>query len=148
MEDRIARFVKDHPDAAMATTRLDGSVHVARIELAVVNGRIWSSGSEDLVRTKNLRRDPRSTLFVFGPHPDWIGLETVVDLVDGPDSPKLHLELMRERHRGLAPAGMVMGHDDRIGGDRLYREDEYTEHIASEKRLIYDFEIRRAYGNY
>jgi Pyridoxamine 5'-phosphate oxidase len=148
VDEQVAQFVKNHPDAAMATIRPDGSTHVARIELAVVSGRIWSSGSDRLIRTKNLRRDPRCTLFVFGPHPDWVGLETVVDLIDGPDSPKLHLELMRERHKGLAPAGMVMGHDDEIAGDRLYREDEYIEHIASEKRLIYDFEIRRAYVNY
>jgi hypothetical protein len=148
VDERIAQFVKKHPDAAMATNRPDGSTHVARIELAVVNGRIWSSGSDSLVRTKNLRRDPRCTLFVFGPHPDWVGLETVVDLVDGPESPRFHLELMRERHKDVAPVGMVMGHDDEIGGDRLYREDEYIDHITSENRLIYDFQIRRAYGNY
>ncbi|MFZ0665962.1 MAG: pyridoxamine 5'-phosphate oxidase family protein [Acidimicrobiales bacterium] len=148
MDSRIAQFVERHPDAAMITLRGDGSSHMARIELAVVDGRLWSSGAEDLVRTRNLRCDRRCSLFVFGPHPDWVGLETEVNLLDGVDSPQLHVKLMNERHKGLAPEGMVMGHDDRIGGDRLYSMDEYTRHIACEKRLIYDFEVKRAYGNF
>jgi Pyridoxamine 5'-phosphate oxidase len=148
MDSRIAQFVKMHPDAAMITLRPAGSAHMARIEVAVVEGRIWSSGAEDLVRTRNLRRDPRCSLFVFGPHPDWVGLETQVTLLDGAESVEMHVKLMGERHNGLVPEGMVMGHDDRIGGDRLYSMDEYTRHIACDKRLIYDFEIKRVYGNF
>jgi hypothetical protein len=148
MDSRIAQFVKRYPDAAMITLRPDGSAHMARIEVAVVEGRIWSSGAEDLVRTRNLRQDPRCSLFVFGPHPDWVGLETQVNLFDGAESVDMHVKLVGERHKGLVPEGMVMGHDDRIGGDRLYSMDEYTRHIACDKRLIYDFEIKRVYGNF
>jgi hypothetical protein len=55
---------------------------------------------------------------------------------------------MGVRHHGLAPDGMVLGHDDTIGGDRLFSEDEYITHVRAEERLIYQFNIRRAYGNY
>lgn len=148
MDEQLRTFIDHYPDAAMITLRRDGSAHMARIEVAVVDGRVWSSGGPNLVRTKNLRRDPRCSLFVFGPHPHWVGLETEVMLLDGPDSPYLHIRLMRARHKRSAPDGKILGHDDKLGHDREYSEDEYVEHIRAEQRLIYDFDIRRAYGNY
>jgi hypothetical protein len=148
LDERLETFIEAHPDAAMVTLRQDGSPHLARIEVAVVEGRLWSSGSPTLVRTRNLRRDPRCSLFVFGPHPDWVGLDTEVDLLDGPDAPQLHVRLMRARHQDSAPAGMILGHDDALGHDRPYAEDEYLEHVRAEQRLIFQFNIRRVYGNY
>jgi hypothetical protein len=148
LEDKIKNFVRRHPDAAMITTRKNGTTHMARVEVAIVDGRLWSSGSPSLVRTGNLRRDPRCSLFVFGPHPHWIGLETEVTLLDGPDAPDLHVRLMQARHGDNAPAGTVLGHDDALGRDRPYPLDEYIEQIRAEQRLIYEFSVRRAYGNY
>jgi len=148
MNERIATFIEGHPDAAMITLRPDGTSCMARIELAIVDGRIWSSGRPGLVRTGNLRRDRRCSLFVFGPHPVWVGLETEVTMLDGPDAPNLHVRLMRARHKDTAPAGIIMGHDDKLGHDRAYSEDEYLEHIRTEQGLIYQFEVLRAYGNY
>jgi hypothetical protein len=150
VDDRITTFIEDHPDAAMVTLRRDGTAHMARIEVAVVDGRLWSSGSPTLVRTVNLRRDPRASLMVFAapPDPRWVGLETEVALLEGPDAPDLHVRLMHARHGDAAPEGMIIGHDDALGHDRAYPEDEYLDHIRAEQRLIYDFEVRRAYGNY
>ena len=45
MDDRLRAFIERHPDAAMITYRPDGTAHMARIELGVVDGRIQSSGS-------------------------------------------------------------------------------------------------------
>lgn len=148
MDDVIKDFVNRYPDAAMITRRKDGTAHMARIEVAIVDGRLWSSGSPTLVRTRNLRRDPRCSLFVFGPHPYWMGLETEVTMLDGPDAPDLHVRLMRETHGDSAPAGTVLGHDDALGRDRPYPLDEYIEDIRAKQRLIYEFSVRRAYGNY
>jgi hypothetical protein len=120
---------------------------MARIEIAIVGDRIWSSGGPELVRTKNLRHDPRCSLFVFGPHPVWVGLETKVSLLKGPQAGELHVKLMRARHGDASPQGMVLGHDDELGEDRLYTEEEYLSHIATDRRLIYDFEIERTYEN-
>ncbi|KJE23489.1 Pyridoxamine 5'-phosphate oxidase [Frankia torreyi] len=150
MDERLARFIGDHPDAAMITLRPDGSAHAARIEVALVEGRLWSSGAQALTRTGNLRRDPRGTLFVFAPPPDprWAGLATTVRLLDDPDAPDLHVRLMRARHGDAAPAGMLLAHDDAVGGDRPWLPDEYRTHVQAERRLIYDFTVTRAYGNY
>jgi hypothetical protein len=105
MDERLSAFIDAHPDAAMTTLRKDGAVHVARIEIAIVDGRLWSSGAPELARTRNLRRDARCTLFVFAPPPDprWIGLETEVTLLDGPEAPQLHVRLMRKRHAASTP---------------------------------------------
>jgi Pyridoxamine 5'-phosphate oxidase len=148
MDERLKAFIGANPDAAMITLRRDGTSHMARIEVAVVDGRIWSSGSPSLVRTRNLRRDSRCSLFVFGPHPQWVGLETRVTILDGPDAPELHVRLMSVRHAEATPAGMVMGHDDVLGHDRAWPVDEYLEHVRSEGRLIYEFDIDRSYGNF
>jgi hypothetical protein len=148
MDEKIGLFVEEHPDAAMITLRRDGSAHMARIEVGVVDGRIWSSGGPELVRTRNLKRDPRCSLFVFVAHPEWVGLETKVSLLEGPEDAQMHVELMRARHGDAAPEGMVLGHDDELGRDRLYSEEEYLSHIERDGRLIYEFEIERAYGNF
>ena len=39
-----------------------------------------------------------------------------------------------------------MAHDDVVGHDRPYDLDEYARHLASQDRVIYDFEVRHAYG--
>src|SRR3954452_18061171 len=105
MDERLRAFVDQPPDAAMITLSKDGSAHMARIEVTVVDGRPWSSGARRLVRTRNLRCDPRCSLFVFGENPHWVGLETDVTLLDGPDAPDQPLRLIRARPTGHAPAG-------------------------------------------
>ena len=62
-EDRA--FLEQNHSAAMTSLRRDGTAHVVRIGVALVDGKIWSSSTEGRLRTRNLRRDPRSTLFVF-----------------------------------------------------------------------------------
>jgi len=148
MEDKLVRFVLGNPDAAMVTHRADGTSHMARIEVGLVDGRLWGTGSSKLIRTRNLRRDPRSSLFVFGPHPHWAGLETTVTILEGPDVAPLLASLMRVRHPGKAPEGMVFAHDDIRGVDRVYSEEEYTERVIADGRLVYEFTILRAYGKY
>lgn len=148
MDEQMVELIEQFPDTAMITRRPDGSAHMARIEVAMVDGRLWSSGAPHLIRTRNLRHDPRCSLYFAAPRPDhrWLGLETEVALLDGPDAPELHVRLMRARH-GDGPAGTVMGHDDALGHDRPYPLDEYLDHVRAEQRLIYEFAVRRAYGN-
>ena len=148
MEEKLAQFVQGNPDAAMITHRADGSSHMARIELGLVDGRLWATGSDKLIRTRNLRRDPRGSLFVFGPYPQWAGLETTVTILDGADVAPLLASLMRARHPGKAPEGMVFAHDDLQGRDRVFSAQEYTERVVADGRLIYEFAILRAYGKY
>jgi len=127
-EDRD--FLERHHAAAMVTLRADGTPHVARVGVGLVDGKLWSSGTRGRVRTTHLRRDPRSTLFVFDTENAWrwLGLETTVTILDGPDAPELNLALYR----------VLAGEPD-----DLY---EYLSAMKTEERLIYEFEISRSYG--
>src|SRR5258708_20966799 len=96
LSERQRQFVEDHNAAAMVTVGADGLAKVARVGVAVVDGKLWSSGTEDRVRTKRLRRDPRCTLFVYDvSSPLWLAIEATVTILDGPDAPPLSLRLFR-----------------------------------------------------
>lgn len=129
MEDKVRRFLENNHDAVMATTKKDGRPHVARVGIGLVDGKLWSSGTQTRVRTKHLRRDPRSTLFVFGESRwEWLGLETTVSILDGSDAPQLNLELYRT----------LAGEPDDT--------EEYLQAMVTEQRLIYEFAIEKSYG--
>jgi PPOX class probable F420-dependent enzyme len=131
MDDRVRSFLERHHAAVQATIKPDGQPHVARIGVGLVDGKLWSSATQDRVRTGYLRRDPRSTLFLAGSGgQEWLGLETIVTILDGPDAPQLNLRLYRE----------LAGEPDDV--------DEYLQAMVAEKRLIYEFEIGRAYGQF
>jgi hypothetical protein len=115
----------------MVTTRADGFPHVARVGIGLVDGKLWSSGTQDRVRTGHVRRDPRGALFVSGSGPQsWLGLDCRIRILDGDDAPQLNLELYR----------VLAGEPKDL--------DEYLGAMARERRLIYEFEIREAYGQY
>ena len=125
------QFLENQRDAVMITTKKDGIPHVARVGIGMVEGKLWSSGTQDRVRTAHVRRDPRATLFVPGSDRwQWMGLETTVTVLDGPDAPQLNLKLYRT----------LAGEPDDV--------EEYLEAMVTEKRLIYEFEPLRAYGSF
>jgi PPOX class probable F420-dependent enzyme len=130
MRDQDREFLERHHAAAMITLKPDGSPHVARVGVGLVEGRLWSSGTRGRIRTGYLRRDPRSTLFVFDPADPWrwLALETTVTILEGPDAPELNLSLYRA----------LRGEPDDV--------EEYLRAMVAEERLIYQFEIHRTYG--
>lgn len=140
-------FIRRFPDAAMISVRADGSPHVARVELGIVGGRIRTSGAPNLVRTAHVRRDPRCTLFVFGPPPLWLGVDVVAHILDGPDAADHCIALMRARHSEAGDHG-VLAHDDQLGTDRHYELDEYRDHVPLTNLFVFDFDVIRTYGNY
>ncbi len=141
--DAQVAFLDHQHSAAMVTLRPDGSPHVARVGVALVDGRVWSSGTQGRVRTRHLRRDPRSTLFVFDGAWRWLALEGTVRILDGEDAPELSLRLFEEMQRDLQPRpapGTIMW----SGGERTI--DEFLRIMVEERRLIYELEVERAYG--
>jgi PPOX class probable F420-dependent enzyme len=130
LSDGDREFVASNRSAVMVTLKADGTPHVARVGVGLVDGKLWSSGTQDRLRTKHLRRDPRSTLFVFDDKHAyrWLGLETTVTILDGPDAPELNLRLYRT----------LAGEPDDL--------DEYLRAMVDERRLIYEFEVGRTYG--
>lgn len=131
MDDKVRQYLEKYHAAVMTTLKKDGMPHVARVGIGLHEGKLWSSGTQDRVRTGHVRRDPRCALFVMSDSPwRWLGLETKVTILDGPDAPKLNLALYRE----------LAGEPDDV--------DEYLEAMVREKRLIFEFEILKAYGSY
>jgi len=116
----------------MATTKQDGTVHVARVGIGLVEGHLESSGTRDRIRTTHLRRDPRATLAVMNQENpwQWLGLETRVTIFDGDDAAQRNLALYR----------VLAGEPKDL--------DEYLEAMVKEQRLIYRFEIVRTYGQF
>lgn len=131
-------FLEKQHSAAMITIGDDGMPKAARVGVALVDGRLWSSGTRDRVRTKRLRRDPRCTMFVFDQGFSWLALETTVRLLDGPDAPALNLRLFRVmQNRPAGPLSWFSGELD---------EAAFLRTMEEEGRLIYQFEVQRSYG--
>lgn len=136
-------FLESQHAAAMTTLRPDGTAHTVRIGVALVDGNIWSSGTQTRVRTRHLRRDPRSTLFVFDGNWRWLSLECRVRILDGQDMPQQHLRLFEVMQQGMhVTPGKVMWY----GAERDV--DDFLRIMVEEQRLIYEFEPERAYGMY
>ncbi|MDQ3752867.1 MAG: PPOX class F420-dependent oxidoreductase [Actinomycetota bacterium] len=130
MDDSVRMFLEDNHAAIMTTLKRDGTPHVARVGVGLVEGRLWSSGTRKRVRTAHVRRDPRATLCVLAKDNGWawLGLETTVTLLDGPEAVDQNLAL----YRALA------GEPEDL--------DEYRRAMAAEERLIYEFAIHKTYG--
>jgi PPOX class probable F420-dependent enzyme len=132
MDEKVESFLSRNHGAIMTTLKKDGTPHVARVMVGLVDGKLWSSGTQDRVRTTHLRLDPRSTLCVLDADNaySWLGLETAVSILEGPEAVDQNLALYR----------VLAGEPDDL--------DEYRRAMVSEGRLVYEFRIDRAYGQY
>ena len=130
MDDKVREFLERHHHTIMTTVKKNGMPHVARIDVGLVDGKLWSSGTQTRVRTKHLRRDPKAALAVLDYEGGyrWLGLECNVTILEGDDAPELNLKLYRT----------IAKEPDDV--------DEYLEAMVKEQRLIYEFEIVKSYG--
>ncbi|HEX5480306.1 MAG TPA: pyridoxamine 5'-phosphate oxidase family protein [Dehalococcoidia bacterium] len=145
MDQALTTFLEHNRGAAMITVRRNGAAHAVRVGIALVDGKIWSSGTQSRLRTRHLRRDPRSTLFVFDAAYGYASLECTVNILDGADAPELNLRLFEVFQRGMTPPvpeGKVMW----SGAQRDI--DDFLRIMREERRLIYEFEVQRASGLY
>ena len=140
LSEQQRAFIAGHSSAAMITLGPDGTPHVVRVGVALVDGKLWSSGTRSRVRTKHLRRDPRSTLFIFDEGWSWLSLESIVTILDGPEAPELHVRLMRTMQKRPGDSPTISW----FGGEKTI--DEFLATMVAEGRLIYEFDVQRAYG--
>lgn len=138
LSDNDREYLATNQSAAMITAGGDGRPKVARVAVALVDGRLWSSGTADRARTKRLRRDPRCTLFVFDSGWGWLTMETTVRLLDGPDAADLNLRLFRTMQN--RPTGDI----NWFGKD--FDEEAFLKLMVDEGRLVYEFDVERTYG--
>ncbi|QGN33828.1 pyridoxamine 5'-phosphate oxidase family protein [Microlunatus sp. Gsoil 973] len=145
MDPKVADYLTGHHAAAMITLRPDGSPHAVRCGIAVVDGKLWSSGTAARKRTGLVLRDPRCTLFVFGSSPDdsysYLSLDTRVSILDGPEAADQNVALFTVMQAGLnPPEGSLFWN-----GKPLPLE-QFRQTMIAEERLIYQFEIIGSYG--
>lgn len=138
LTDEQKAFLETQHAAAMITPADDGMPRAVRVGVVLVDGKLWSSGTQDRVRTTRLRHDPRCTLFVFDNAYKFLTLETNVRLLEGADVPELSVRMFRQMQN--RPTGNLNWF-----GKEMSIED-FMQTMADEKRLIYEFEIKRAYG--
>jgi PPOX class probable F420-dependent enzyme len=148
MDPKVQAFLENTSSAAMITLKRDGTPVAVRVGITLVDGKLWSSGTEDRKRTGHLRRDPRATLFVFDPkNPQnsyqYLGLETVVTILEGP---RAHTDSLRlfQAMQGIDPADPDRPKLSWFG--RQLDDDAFLAKMQEERRLIYEFEIKKSYG--
>lgn len=138
LSEHDAQFLTDNHAAAMLTVGGDGRPKVARVGVALVDGKVWSSGTQDRIRTRRLRDDPRCTLYVYEQGFAWRALETSVTILDAPDAPQLNLQLFRVMQgRPTGPLSWFGGELD---------EEQFLQAMVDEQRLIYEFDVEHSYG--
>jgi uncharacterized pyridoxamine 5'-phosphate oxidase family protein len=131
-------FLENNRSAAMITIAKDGTPRAVRVGVALVDGKLWSSGTQDRIRTARLRRDPLCTLFVFDTKYSFLTLETTVNILDDDNAPELNLRLMRVmQNRPEGPLNWF--------GQELNTE-AFLQTMIEQQRLVYEFQISRAYG--
>jgi hypothetical protein len=131
-------FLEANHGAAMITVGADGTPKAVRVGVALVEDRIWSSGTRDRVRTRRLLDDPRCTLFVFEPGFRALTLETTVDVLDGPEVADQSVSLFREM-KGR-PEGPLAWYGEELD------EHDFHQSMVDQGRIIYEFEVTNAYG--
>jgi PPOX class probable F420-dependent enzyme len=132
-------FLARNHAAAMITIGRDGTPRPVRVGVAVVDGRVCSSGTATRVRTRRLRRDPRCSLFVFDQHGyAWLALDTTVTIHDGADAAARNLRLFRVMQD--RPNGPLLWYGQELN------EQQFLAAMDAEHRLIYEFEVHRSYG--
>ena len=138
LTDQQLEFLRGGNSAAMVTIGEDGMPKVARVGVALVDGKVRSSGTRDRRRTERVRKDPRATLFVFKEGFAWLALESTVTVLDGPDIPDESVTLFRTMQG--KPSGPLSWFDGEL------EEDAFKQTMVDDGRIIFEFEVHRAYG--
>lgn len=87
--DDARAFVREHPNAVLATLRKDGTPQMSPIVVAVDDEGVFViSSRETAYKVKNLRREPRAWLCVLpdGFYGQWIFVEGTVEIQSLPDA--------------------------------------------------------------
>jgi PPOX class probable F420-dependent enzyme len=127
--DAARSFMGDNHRAVMATTRGDGRPQMSAIAVGVdAEGRAVVSSTEGTVKVRNLRRDPRVSVFVMNPEffGPWIQVDGIATVVPLPEA----LEPLVDYYR-------------RVAGEHP-NWDEYRQAMVDQQRVIIRIDIERA----
>jgi PPOX class probable F420-dependent enzyme len=140
LSDTQRAFLEKNHGAAMVTLRSDGTPHAVRVGIALVDGKIWSSGVPGRVRTRYLQRDPRATLMVFEQGFGYLTIEARVRILEHAVEDSVRLFSVMQN---AAPDA-----DTLMWNGKPLTLDAFREAMRTEQRLIYEFDPQRIYGMY
>lgn len=140
LTDKELAFLDANHSAAMITIGKDGYAKPVRISFAVVDGKIWSSGNRNRVRTRRLLKDARCTLYVHEPTFNFLALETEVTILDNETTLDDSVRYFRQM-LGY-PEGTI-----KWRGEEL-TEEQFRDWLVQDERILYQFEPARFYGTY
>jgi hypothetical protein len=132
-------FLEKARAAAMIVLRPDGSPSAARVGVALVDGRIWSSGTQDRRRTAWARANPHGSVIIFDNAYGYLTIEGEVRLREGAGAVDDSVRLFRAMES--RPTGPIMFEG------RDLSEEEFRTAMRDQQRLVYEFEPRRIYGS-
>jgi len=128
-------FAASRREGVLATVNRDGRPHLTNILYLFGDGDpIRVSVTDDRVKTRNLRRDPRTSIHVLGDNFwQWVVLEGTTELSDVAADPGDAVvdELVEMYRLGVGE------HDD---------WDDYRQAMVRDRRLVLRFTAERAYG--
>ncbi len=127
--DEARAFLRDNHQAVLATFRRDGRPQLSPVGAGIDDeGRVEISSRETAMKVKNLRRDPRISLCLLGPHwyAQWGQVEGIAEIVAPPEA-----------------LDLLVGYYRRIAGEHP-DWDEYRQAMIDEKRVLVRFAIDRA----
>jgi PPOX class probable F420-dependent enzyme len=127
--DEARAFLRDNHQAVLATFRRDGRPQLSPVGAGIDDeGRVEISSRETAMKVKNLRRDPRISLCLLGPHwyAQWGQVEGIAEIVAQPEA-----------------LDLLVGYYRRISGEHP-DWDEYRQAMIDEKRVLVRFAIDRA----
>jgi PPOX class probable F420-dependent enzyme len=133
LADALA-FAADHRHGVIVTIKADGRPQLSNIAYALVDGVIFVSITDDRAKTKNLRRDPRTSLHVtrddFYAYVVLEGDTQLSPVAASPDDDTV--DQLVEYYRAVA-------------GEHP-NWDEYRRAMVADRRLVARFTPERAYG--
>ena len=127
--DEARAFLRENHQAVLATFRRDGRPQLSPVAAGLDDeGRVEISSRETAMKVKNLRRDPRISLCLLGPHwyAQWGQVEGMAEIVDQPEA-----------------LDLLVGYYRRISGEHP-DWDEYRQAMIDERRVLVRFAIDRA----
>jgi PPOX class probable F420-dependent enzyme len=94
-------FVRTNSHAVLSTLRRDGTPQLSPVTVGLdADDRVIISSRQTAIKTKNLIRDPRAWLAVFGPafYGQWVQLSGPAEIVSLPQA----LPLLEDYYRSLS----------------------------------------------
>jgi PPOX class probable F420-dependent enzyme len=135
-DPRMLEFVAQHHGGVLATIKSDGRPHLSNVGYAYdpETQLFRVSVTDDRVKTRNLRRDPRVTLHVASrDFWTWVAVEGTAELTPVATDPHdATVEDLITYYRGTAGE-----HPD---------WDEYRAAMVADRRLVVRFRPEHAYG--